>query len=286
MKVFLDCIPCFLKQALEAARLATSEVEVQQQALRVVLDKLAQISWDTSPPHIGRAVHQIIKQVSGNPDPYAILKRHSNEVALKLCQDWEKEISKMPNPFEAAVKLSLAGNIIDFGARPGEIINIEKEIETVMEMPLSQDELSFFEKAVSLANRILFLGDNAGEIAFDEFLLKQIGPGKVVYVVKAKPIINDATMQDAREVGLTDIVEVVDNGSDYPGTVLESCSESFRLLYEQADLIIAKGQGNYETLSETQRPIFFLLRVKCPVIARDIKKEVGSLVIQPKNVYI
>ncbi len=286
MKVFLDCIPCFLKQALEATRLATQETELQQKTMRVVLEKLAKESWDTSPPHIGRTVHRLVQEVTGNPDPYAPLKKQSNDTALRLYPIWEERIKKADDPFEVAVRLALAGNIIDFGARPGERIDLEKEIEAVMQSPLDKGALETFKQIVMSAKRILFLGDNAGEIVFDKFLLKQIGPEKITYVVKAKPIINDATIEDAKAVSLTEMVSVIDNGSDYPGTVLESCSKEFRKLYQEADLVVAKGQGNYETLSDAERSIVFLLKVKCPVIARDMGRKVGDLVIHLHRVYI
>ena len=286
MRVFLECVPCFLKQVLEATRLATQETELQQKTMRVVLERLAKESWDTSPPHIGRTVHRLVQEITGNPDPYAPLKKQSNETALRLYAVWEEKIKEADNPFEMAVRLALAGNIIDFGARPGERIDLEKEIEAVMQSPLDKEALETFKKVVMRAKRVLFLGDNAGEIVFDKFLLEQIGPEKITYVVKAKPIINDATMADAKAVGLTQMVSVIDNGSDYPGTVLESCSEEFRRLYQEADLVVAKGQGNYETLSEAERAIVFLLKVKCPVIARDMGKKVGDLVIHLHRVYI
>lgn len=286
MKVFLDCIPCFLRQALEAVRLATSDKTGQEEAMRVILQQLGKISWNTSPPHIGRRVHQLVKQITGNPDPYAPLKRQSNETALRLYPELEARVKEATDSFEMAVRLALAGNMIDFGARPGEKVDIEKEIELVMQSPVDKRALADFKNAVAQAKRVLFLGDNAGEIVFDKLLMRQIGPEKVTYVVKAKPIINDATLEDAEAVGLTALVPVIDNGSDYPGTVLEACNQQFLALYNQADIVVAKGQGNYETLSEADKPIVFLLKVKCPVIAREVRKQVGDLVIYLHRVYI
>jgi uncharacterized protein with ATP-grasp and redox domains len=129
------------------------------------------------------------------------------------------------------------------------------------------------------AQNILYLVDNAGEIAFDRLLIEQLPTEKITVVVKGKPVINDATMEDAEFVGLTDIVEVIDNGSDAPGTILETCSQNFRDRFEEADLVIAKGQGNYETLSDLDKNIFFILKAKCPVIARDIGCEIGDMIL-------
>ena len=284
MRVYLDCVPCFLRQALEAVRLASQDLSIQEKAIRVILQKLSKISWNTSPPHIGREIHTLIKEVTGNPDPYLPLKKRFNQLAINLYPMLEKKVKTANDPFGTAVRLSLAGNMIDFGARPGEKIDIEKEINGALKAPLDKQALEKFKKAVTQAQNILFLGDNAGEVVFDKLLVQEIGPQKITYVVKKKPIINDATLEDAEIVNLTKIVKVIDNGTDFPGTVLSACSKTFINIYEKADLVIAKGQGNYETLNDVKKPIVFLLKIKCPVIAKDIKRNVGDLVIH-LNIY-
>ncbi|CAD7777450.1 hypothetical protein BLFGPEAP_01675 [Candidatus Methanoperedenaceae archaeon GB50] len=284
MRVYLDCVPCFLRQALEAVRLASQDLSIQEKAIRVILQKLSKISWNTSPPHIGREIHTLIKEVTGNPDPYLPLKKRFNQLAINLYPMLEKKVKTANDPFGTAVRLSLAGNMIDFGARPGEKIDIEKEINGALKAPLDKQALEKFKKAVTQAQNILFLGDNAGEVVFDKLLVQEIGPQKITYVVKKKPIINDATLEDAEIVNLTKIVKVIDNGTDFPGTVLSACSKTFTNIYEKADLVIAKGQGNYETLNDVKKPIVFLLKIKCPVIAKDIKRNVGDLVIH-LNIY-
>lgn len=144
-------------------------------------------------------------------------------------------------------------------------------------------QLEAFKEAVSQAERILFLADNAGEIAFDRLLIELLPTEKVTVAVKGKPVINDATLEDARMTGLTDLVEVVDNGSDAPGTILASCSQAFRDRFEKAYLVIAKGQGNYESLSDSDKDIFFILKVKCPVIAQGLHCAAGSMILQRSN---
>ena len=279
MEVFIECIPCFMKQAIEAARLATHDLEIQQKAIKLVLEKLSNTSWGPSSPHLGRLVHNLIKEATGNPDPYKSLKDHSTKIALKLADKLKKEMFSCKDPFEFSVKLSLAGNTIDFGARPGEKIDIEKEIKDIMNIQIDTATLKFFKNCIKRSQKILFLTDNAGEIVFDKFLIEEIGPEKVVCVVKSKPIINDATLEDARISSLTELVKVIENGNDYPGTVIDECSDEFRSLFWDSDLIIAKGQGNYETLNEVEAPIFFLFKVKCPVVARLTNREVGDVVV-------
>jgi uncharacterized protein with ATP-grasp and redox domains len=193
----------------------------------------------------------------------------------------KEKIARSLNPLETAVRLAIAGNIIDFGPNSRlEDRHVRDAITHAFRAKrLGLDEEDF-RTAVMKADKILYLADNAGEIVFDRLLIEQLPYEKITLVVKAGPIINDATMNDARAAGLTDLVEVIDNGADAPGTILEICSEEFRRRFDQADLIIAKGQGNYETLSNVDANILFLLKVKCPVIARHLGSELDSLVLQ------
>jgi len=225
-------------------------------------------------------LYRLIREISGNQDPYKKLKESFNKLALDIYPDLSGRIKKASDPFEAAVRFAIAGNIIDSGA----VHNLSKSyiIETI-EQGMSQKLSGNIEKlriAINSANKILYLGDNTGEIVFDKLLIEQLPIDRVTFVVRGYPVINDATLIDAKIAGLTDIVEVIDNGSDAPGTVLEDCSEEFIQHFSDADLIIAKGQGNYETLSSTDKSIFFILKAKCPVIARNIGCEIGSLVIK------
>jgi len=145
--------------------------------------------------------------------------------------------------------------------------------------PLSGGALESLRSAAAEASDILYIADNAGEIVFDRILIEELVPGKVTLVVRGRPVLNDVTMEDAQSVGLLEIVDVLPNGSDAPGTILDDCSEAVRTRFAEADLVIAKGQGNFETLSNASRPVFFLLRVKCDVLAREIGYEVGSVVV-------
>ncbi len=286
MKVHLDCIPCFLRQVLEAARLATDDRIVQEKVMRAVLAKLAEFPLNqSSPPEIGWRIHGLVKEVTGNKDPYASLKHSFNQQALAVYPKLVDLIEVSDAPFETAVRLALAGNMIDFGAQPIRELDLEKEIKAAVEGYLDKESILRLEAVAGKAKKIIFLGDNAGEIVFDKPLIKQIGPEKITYVVKRKPIINDATLEDARTVALTDLVNVIDNGSEVPGTILSLCSQEFLMHYNNADLIIAKGQGHYETLSDEIRPIAFILKVKCPVIAQDMGIKLGGLVIRLQHVY-
>ena len=160
---------------------------------------------------------------------------------------------------------------------------VKKTINDSLSGYLNPKQVQIFKNAVIEAEKILYLADNAGEIVFDHLLIEQLPIEKITVVVKGSPVINDATIDDANVVGLGRIVEVIDNGSDGPGTILETCSQNFRDRFEGADLIIAKGQGNYETLSDIDKNIFFLLKAKCPVIARDLGCQVGKMILRKSN---
>jgi damage-control phosphatase, subfamily I len=178
------------------------------------------------------------------------------------------------------VRIAIAGNVIDFGVKS----NLEESelFETIQECLAEQNtsmQLNDFIEEVNKAEDILFLADNAGEIVFDRLLIERLPVEKITVAVKGYPVINDATMEDAIRAGLPQIVDVIDNGSDAPGTILESCSQSFRNRFEKADMIIAKGQGNYESLSNIDKNVFFMLKAKCPVIASDIGCNMGEMVL-------
>ncbi len=280
----MDCIPCFVRQALDSARLATDDEQIHEQVVRETLRLAANIDIGQSPPAIGQQIHRLIRGLIGNNDPYCRTKEKFNNFALKLYPELEERVRTSEAPLETAVRLAIAGNIIDLGVKTSiEECEIEGTIRGCLTADFNNQQIKDFRNAVSRAGKILYLADNAGEIVFDRLLIEQLPAQRVAVVVKGEPVINDATMKDAKTAGLTDIVEVIDNGSDAPGTILESCSEAFRDRFEDADLIIAKGQGNYETLSDLDKNIFFLLKAKCPVIAGDLGCEVGEMILQQSN---
>jgi len=281
MRTYFDCIPCFIRQALNAARLATDDEQIHEKVVREVLRLAADLDMSQSPPLIGQQIHRLIRELVGKDDPYRKIKKRFNNLALKLYPELRKQIVDSNDRLETAIRLAIAGNIIDFGVNNSlEESHVKETISDSLSGYLDPKQIQGFKDAVNAAEKILYLADNAGEIVFDRLLIEQLPCEKVTVVVKGKPIINDATMEDAGVAGLTRIVEVIDNGSDAPGTIMESCSQEFRHRFTNADLIIAKGQGNYETLSDVNKSIFFILKAKCPVIARDLRCEVGEMILR------
>ena len=280
MKTCIDCIPCFFRQALEAARLASNDEGVAAEVLRKVASMVTDLDMSQSPPAMGQKIHRIVRETVGIDDPYRQIKKTFNEAALRLYPEMRRLIGTSERPLETAVRLAIAGNIIDFGVNGGvRESDVERAIGECLAAELGADVLSRFEAAVRDADEILYLADNAGEIVFDRLLIEVLPVDKVMVAVKGSAIINDATMEDAVVAGLPRIVEVIDNGDDAPGTLAEGCSEEFRERFGRADLIIAKGQGNFETLSEAEKHIFFILRAKCPVVAKRFGCAPGTSIL-------
>ncbi|HEC34280.1 MAG TPA: DUF89 family protein [Chloroflexi bacterium] len=277
MRTYLDCYPCFLRQALVAARMTGADERMQRAVMASVLDALRQIEPSNTPPEIADQIHRIVRLETGNSDPYRAVKEASTRQALNLYPRLKALLAEADDPLEMAVRLSIAGNIIDL-ARNQEY-DLEEATERVLVQSFAVDDGAAFRKALSVAGWVLYLADNAGETVFDRVLIETLDV-PVVYAVKGSPILNDATIEDALAAGIDRVAEIVSTGSDAPGTVLGLCSEEFRRLYHGAELVIAKGQANYETLSEEGPKVFFLLQTKCPVIARDVEVPVGSIVLK------
>lgn len=285
MKIFLDCIPCFLRQTLDAVRLVIDDESVHEQIMRDVLQLTKEMDLSQSPPAIGQRIHRKIRELTENTDPYRDLKKQHNRLALELYDLLEPAVRSSDNSLEIAVRLAIAGNIIDLGVKTSITdSDIKNTINDSLTVPIDHSVIEEFRSDINNAHNILYLADNAGEIVFDRLLIEQLPMQKITVAVKGSPIINDVTMEDAIDTGLTKIVTVIDNGSDGPGTILETCSDKFLSCMDQSDLIIAKGQGNYETLSDLDKNIYFILKAKCPVIAADLGCDIGQMVLRKNRI--
>ena len=289
MKTYLDCIPCFFKQALEAARKAGANARVQKKILDELAGILPKISLTSSPPEIGKIIYTLVSEISGKKDPFFKEKKRSNELALGIYDKLTKKIASASDKLLFAVELAIAGNIIDYGvknslnvdAELAKILNEEKEV--IKQESKAIFDYARFKHALRHSKNILYLADNAGEVVFDRILIEQIkrmdADKQIIYAVKEKPVINDALKRDAKDCGIDKVARIVSSGSDAPGTVLSLCSKDFLAMYRKADMVISKGQGNFEALSKTKRPVFFLFMAKCSVIAKDIGCEVGDVIL-------
>ncbi len=278
MHTYVDCYPCFLRQALTAARMAGASDAMEWQVVHHVLELVRDLPEGATPPELVDRVHRLVRESIGSGDPYAGAKASSTAAALDLYPRLTELVAASPDPFETAVRIAIAGNIIDLGVHD-EVPDLWATVERVLAAPLAVDDLAALRDAVAEADHVLYLADNAGETVFDRVLVEAL-PVPVVYAVKGGPVLNDATRVDAEAAGLATCATVIDTGSDAPGTTAALCSSSFRAAFTRAPLVIAKGQANYETLSDAGPRVFCLLQVKCPVIARDAGVPVGSVVVR------
>ena len=283
MKMELDCIPCFIRQALQAGRFAIDDKEIQQQILKEVMKTLIDSDWDVNTSTMGNIVGNIVKILTNNSDPYYKEKKHYNRVAMDMYPDIEHLINKAKDPLYTAVKLAIAGNIIDFGAK--ETFDLNKTISKVLKSPLEIDNYESLRETIKTTQTLIYLSDNSGEIVFDKLLLEtilKIGKiQKITFVVKGIPFLNDAMFEDAQDIGLDKIPQIefskVCVGSSE--TCSSKTSPSFLAMLKGSDMVISKGQANYEDLCN-QDYIYFLLMVKCPVVAKHMNVPVGSTILR------
>lgn len=278
MKVHLDCFPCFLKQTLIALRLGTSDEILQETILKEIMDYIKAADTSMPPAYTTTFIHRKIRQMLGG-DPFSNIKTEYNKIALGLYSKLKTIASESKEPLVIASKLAIAGNVIDFGIFTS--IDIESTINRAMNNNLNVDDSKDFLESLSKADEILYLLDNAGEIVFDRILIEALieNKKKVKAVVKGSPVINDATILDAEESGLTGICEVIDNGSDAVGTILQWTSKKFQDEFNRAQMIISKGQGNFETLLHTRKNIYFLFQSKCGVVSKELGLSNGAMLL-------
>jgi len=282
MKISMDCYPCFLRQGLEASRIAGADEKMQERILHSIMSALMKVSRDETPPHIGRLIQSTVREVTGNADPYKEIKKFHNEQMLKMEADLVRLINESASPLVTALKLAGTGNLIDMGPER-QWKNIAEIFEDVTTKNADYFDHSSFESFLKNAGTLLYIGDNAGEIVLDKILICFLIENTaldIIYAVRGNPIINDVTVEDAEFVGMTDIVRVINTGADFPGVDLNSCSVEFLDNYYGADMILAKGQGNYESLSDESENIFFLLQAKCSLIARKLGCNVGDMILR------
>lgn len=290
MKTYLECVPCFFKQALEAVKMAGAGKAKQQKMIYELAKALPKFPLSSSPPEMGRIVYGLVKEITGKQDPYAQIKARSNRLALGVYPRLKQKLNRSRDRLLTAVELAIAGNIIDYGVKntlniDAELSNIlAEEDESIKKEGGSIFDYKSFKRALKRAETILYLADNAGETVFDRVLIEEIKrlykDKDIIYAVKEKPIINDALKEDAVFCGIDKSSRIISSGLDVPGTVLRWCSKSFLDTYRKADMVISKGQGNFEALSSNaRREIFFLFMAKCPVITEHLHCNLRDIVL-------
>lgn len=241
------------------------------------------VKHDFSIPMISRELHVLLNQYSNNPDPYQEAKKQSNDLVLGMYPELKKIVFQSENQFETALRLAIAGNIIDYGI--GNYFDLQGTIDKVLNSEFAIDDSLELKQAISEAKTVLYLGDNCGEMIFDKLFIENLMHPNLIYAVRGAPVINDATMDDAKYVEMDIVADVISNGYDAPSTILEHCSAEFLEVFNRADVIISKGQGNLEgLLGKTDKEVYFLLMVKCEVIADALGVKKGDFVVRKNKV--
>lgn len=288
MKVNYECAPCMMRQSCEAIEHAIDDNNKRMEITVKLLEYLQKhFKKNVRSNKLGTDMHHYIMDLTGNPDPYKQLREEGNQVALKLIPKVEKMLKEDPS-FANYVQAAVVGNIIDFGALTQDT-NMEEIIkEQIHQLPVINDT-DKLEEALSKATKILYLTDNGGEIVFDKLLLKKIKKEypqvEIILALKESPILNDAMIDDAKKLGLDKYTTLISTGAASVGVVEEYISDELKNLMKEVDLIISKGMGNYEGLTEMEvkTPIYFLLNTKCNVISEEIGVPLRSNVIIKTN---
>jgi uncharacterized protein with ATP-grasp and redox domains len=283
LKAYLDCLPCLLNQSLRVAREVTRDEAMQKKVMDRVAQMIPELPLGLKPPEMTRLGYRIINEITGNNDPFRRIKDEANQAVLAACPRLKKLVPDTADELFTACRLAMAGNSIDLGPK-FECGSVTDIIEAAgRPMPLAINDFDWFSSNIRNAQHLLYLGDNAGEIVFDRLFIEEIQRVKnieICFVVRGSPVINDVTVEDALAVGMDKVARVISNGSDAPGTILAECSPELKRLYHSADIIISKGQGNYESLEDEPGNILFLLRAKCSLIANSLGVKVGDYVIK------
>lgn len=275
-----ECDRCFLRQARDAARRCGVDAAQRERMVDAVARMLGEMPPAAAAPIKASRVHALIRELSGNADPYRGAKWEATAHALSLYPRLKALVRAAADPFDTALRLAIAGNIIDLGV--AESYDLEASVTRVLAMPFAVDAAARLRAALAQACEVLYLGDNAGETVFDRLLIETL-PQRVVYVVKGGPAVNDAMREDATAAGLDRVCTVVDNGAAILGNILSECSADFLHRFETADLVIAKGMANYESLRGVRDDLFFLLQVKCAIVAADLGTAEESIVVLEKG---
>lgn len=277
----LECFPCFLRQTIIALKQhpGTADPCIQRKIIDDVLSIMLKADTGKPPAYTTTFIHRAIREKLGR-DPFKGVKHEYNTIAMGLYRKMRAEVEGGKDPLWTAARLAIAGNVIDFGIFTS--IDIDGSVRRALEGPIAVDDYPDFKESVREADDIMYLLDNSGEIVFDRLLIEElVSSGKrVVAVVKGSPVLNDVTLEDAVQTNLTDLCRVLDNGSDAIGTILAWTSPEFRREFLSADLVISKGQGNFETLAGNRQRMFFLFQSKCDVVSKELGLSPGSMLLK------
>ena len=278
MTTSIEFIPCIVNSMLRLLKLESYNDEIKESAMRKLLSFLSEISYKESLPILSKKIHQILTQELKNEDPYKRLKKKYNDLLLDLYTELKLTINNAADPVNMAMRLAVAGNVIDFG--PQFQMDIMQTIDKVIHSNFAIDDSGLLKDDLKSAKSLLYVGDNCGEIVMDKLFLSILNIPQIYYAVRHSPVINDATIEDAKYVGIDNFADIISIGDNTPGAVWNSTSEEFKNIFNSADVVISKGQGNLEGLIDVKHNIYFLLVTKCELIGELIGTKKSDFVIK------
>ncbi len=288
MNMDITCCTCIMGQFEKIIASLDVTIEEKRILIKELMAEFSRMDISGPAPFVARELYRFLHEKTGIRDPYHDVKELSNRNALSLLPRVRSLIENGRAPLVSALKIAMSGNIIDYGA-PGssDLEAILQSVNDAVESDIDQKMLAQFTVDVKGARNILYVGDNSGEIVFDMELITALGKNSVNFAVRGKPIINDATREDAELVGLDRLARVIDTGDATPGIDLSRSSPEFMEALKSADIIILKGQGNLETMFDADLsgvtlkgvPLYFLFKVKCEFVSRAVNEEKGNIVL-------
>jgi uncharacterized protein with ATP-grasp and redox domains len=290
MKIEPECVGCIFNQVLKAFRILQPDISRDEiiNAQKKLMELILNFDEKSNTTHnLGKETYHIISNILNNRDPYLIFKQKNNKLALKCYDEIKNKIEDAEDPLFEAILISAIGNTIDLASQHD--IDLISDFENFNQENLVINDYFLFKKSLENANHLLIIGDNAGEIVFDKLLIltvKKLYPSlEIVYSVRAAPIINDATMDDAKFINLTKVIQVIESNAA-PGIDIDSASDTFRHhFYQKGGVILSKGQGNFESLYDIEIPnkdVYYLLKVKCNLMERIFEAHIGDLIFKKK----
>ncbi len=283
MNITPDCISCIFNQALRV----TSKLDLDDNKSKEVLDIassfIPKFKMTQNPPEAVTPMYQAIAKHLNISDIYKDIKDKSTKEAQKLIPFCNKLLDNSQNKFQDATKLAVAGNVIDLASQVE--FNLEDEVQNIINKDWAIDDTEYLYNSLKSSKNLVYLGDNVGEHIFDKLyikVIKNIFPTlNIYYFTRGEPIINDVTTQYAYDADINKYAKIIDSGVDTPGIVIDKLNLEAKEIFNSADTIISKGMGNYECLNlEDTYPIYFLLKIKCSVVANSIGKDLGGIIIK------
>lgn len=275
------CVICILNQVLRVADYINLKEEQTEGIFKKAMKKMIEIDFSNmTPPELAEKIYDVFSQNGMESDPYRKLRREQNDMILKKLDYFQNIISDSDDPLYIAGKYSLMGNIIDYGSI--KLFNPDELFANINDIEIDCNDYLEFRRKLGKSKKILFITDNAGEAVLDMLFIKEIKAFnsriEIVCAVRSKPAINDIIKEDAEYIGMNHYALILESGATFAGTLISKSTEEFKRFFFSADLIISKGQGNFETLEQEPHNILFLFSIKCPVISEYLNLSLGSLI--------